>query len=217
MIKLSPSILAADPLRLGEAARLAAKLGCDELHFDVMDGHFVPNLSFGPALLGALKKEVPMTYDVHLMLSDPLGFIDVFAKNGADIITVHAEANGFEESLDRIHSLGLQAGASLKPKTGVNALRGVLGKLDRVLLMTVEPGFGGQSLMLEVLDKARELRALGFGGDIEADGGINADNAHLLAEKGVNVLVMGTAFFRSSAPEAVVEKVHSLHTNRDIL
>lgn len=210
MIKLSPSILAADPQRLGEAARLVMELGCDELHFDVMDGHFVPNLSFGPSLLKSLGKDMSMIYDVHLMLTDPLDFIDVFAQSGADIITVHAEANGFHESLARIRALGLKAGASLKPKTGVEALHGCLNKLDRVLLMTVEPGFGGQRLMPEVLEKARELRRAGFEGDIEADGGINADNAHELAEAGINVLVMGTAFFRAESPADVLRRVHEL-------
>lgn len=210
MIKLSPSILAADPMRLGEAAQMATKVGCDELHFDVMDGHFVPNLTFGPHILKAMKREVEIVYDVHLMLSDPSGFVDPFADAGADIITVHAEANGFEKALEAIRARGLKAGASLRPLTGVRALSGKLHLINRVLLMTVEPGFGGQKLMPEVLEKARELREMGFRGEIEADGGIKPENMRLLTDAGVQVLVMGTAFFGAENPEKVVQAVHAL-------
>ena len=210
MIKLSPSILAADPLRIGDEARLAVKAGCDELHYDVMDGHFVPNLSFGPALLAALKHEVNAVYDVHLMLSEPLKYVDAFQQAGASLITVHAEADGLDDCIKRIRALGLRVGVSLKPATGVDAIRDWLHKVDRVLLMTVEPGFGGQKLMPEVLPKAKELRALGFAGDIEADGGITIENAATVAEAGVNVLVMGTAFYRAHDPSAVARLVHGL-------
>ena len=192
MIKLSPSILAADPLRLGQAARMAQDAGCDELHFDVMDGHFVPNLTFGPHILKAMKQELPqIVYDVH-------------------ILTVHAEADGFDRALDRIRERGVQAGASVRPATPVECLRDALSRLDRVLLMTVEPGFGGQKLIPEVLDKAAQLRALGFAGEIEADGGITESNAALLKEAGIGVLVMGTGFFRAKDPAEVVRRVHAL-------
>ncbi len=211
MIKLSPSILAADPLRLGDALALIADTGCDELHFDVMDAHFVPNLSFGPALLAAMKKQRPeVVYDVHLMLSDPLRYIDVFADAGADIITIHQEANDFEAAVEKIHQRGLKAGASLKPATPADTLRDVLPKLERVLLMTVEPGFGGQKLMVDVLGKARELRLMGFAGEVEADGGIGTSNMQLVADSGVGVLVMGTAFFKAENPAALLNAVHSL-------
>lgn len=210
MIKLSPSVLAADPMHLGREAQMAVKAGCDELHFDVMDGHFVPNLTFGPHILKGMKREAQTIYDVHLMLSAPLPFVDAFADAGADIITVHAEADGFEEALRRARARGLSAGASLKPKTGVEALIPHLGLIDRVLLMTVEPGFGGQKLMPEALPKARELRALGFRGEIEADGGINPENARLLTDAGVGVLVMGTAFFGADDPAAVARATHAL-------
>ena len=211
MIKLSPSILAADPLRLGQAARMAQDAGCDELHFDVMDGHFVPNLTFGPHILKAMKQELPqIVYDVHLMLDNPAEFVDPFIDAGADILTVHAEADGFDRALDRIRERGVQASASVRPATPVECLRGALSRLDRVLLMTVEPGFGGQKLIPEVLDKAAQLRALGFAGEIEADGGITESNAALLKEAGIGVLVIGTGFFRAKDPAEVVRRVHTL-------
>lgn len=211
MIKLSPSILAADPLRLGQAARMAQEAGCDELHFDVMDGHFVPNLTFGPHILKAMKQEFPqIVYDVHLMLDNPAEFVDPFIDAGADILTVHAEADGFVRALDRIRERGVRPGASVRPATPVECLRDALSRLDRVLLMTVEPGFGGQKLIPEVLDKAAQLRALGFAGEIEADGGITESNAALLKEAGIGVLVMGTGFFRAKDPAEVVRRVHAL-------
>lgn len=212
MIKLSPSILAADPLNLGNAAKMVQENNCDELHFDVMDSHFVPNLTFGPHILDGMKKAYPsIVYDVHLMMTDPLVLIDSFAKAGGDIITIHQEANDFEEAMARIKSHeGVQLGVSVRPMTSVDTLRPYLAQIDRVLLMTVQPGFGGQRLIPEVLDKARELRALGFKGDIEADGGISMDNAHILAEAGINVLVMGTGFFKAADPAEVVARVHSL-------
>ena len=211
MIKLSPSILAADPLRLGQAARMAQDAGCDELHFDVMDGHFVPNLTFGPHILKAMKQELPqIVYDGHLMLDNPAEFVDPFIDAGADILTVHAEADGFVRALDRIRERGVQTGASVRPATPVECLRDALSRLDRVLLMTVEPGFGGQKLIPEVLDKAAQLRALGFAGEIEADGGITESNAALLKEAGIGVLVMGTGFFRAKDPDEVVRRVHAL-------
>lgn len=211
MIKLSPSILAADPLRLGQAARMAQDAGCDELHFDVMDGHFVPNLTFGPHILKAMKQEFPqIVYDVHLMLDNPAEFVDPFIDAGADILTVHAEADGFDRALDRIRERGVRTGASVRPATPVECLRDALSRLDRVLLMTVEPGFGGQKLIPEVLDKAAQLRALGFAGEIEADGGITESNAALLKEAGIGVLVMGTGFFRAKDPAEVVRRVHAL-------
>jgi len=210
MIKLSPSLLAANPLQLGAQVRLTADAGCDELHFDVMDAHFVPNLTFGPHILSAIRKDTQLVLDVHLMMTDPLTLIDSFADAGADIITVHAEANDWLEALERIRARGLRAGVSIKPGTPASVLRDHLHCFDRVLLMTVEPGYGGQALMPEALSKARELRALGFTGEIEADGGIKPANMQQVVDAGVEILVMGTAFYGSDDPAALAQQVHAL-------
>jgi len=210
MCKIAPSILAADTMRIGEAARKMYDAGCDYVHFDVMDGVFVPNLSFGPALLKDMHAEIDLYFDVHLMLIDPLRYIDVFAKNGASGITVHVEAEHFAESILRIRELGLRAGASLKPSTPATALREWLPKLDLVLVMTVEPGFGGQKLNPDMYAKIAELRSLGYTGEIEVDGGINMENAPMLADAGANTLVMGTTFFNAPNPEDLVRRVHKL-------
>lgn len=210
MAKISPSLLAADPACLGDAARLALRTGCDELHFDVMDGRFVPNLTFGPHILRGLARQVPFWYDVHLMLQRPLAFVEAFAQAGAGAITVHAEAEAFAQSLRAIRGLGLKAGASLRPGTPARCLLENLPLIDRVLLMTVEPGFGGQKLMPQVLDKARTLREMGFAGEIAADGGINALNASEVVKAGVGVLIMGTAFFGAQDAAGVVRLVHAL-------
>ena len=210
MIKLSPSLLAADPLHLGDALKLTIDAGCEELHFDVMDAHFVPNLTFGPHILAGMKKQADFCYDVHLMLTDPITMIDSYAKAGASVITVHAEANGFEESLRRIRELGLVAGASINPATPAEVLRPYLHLIDRVLLMTVVPGFGGQKFMPEALPKVRELREMGFTGEIEADGGVTPDNMQQAVEAGVDILVMGTAFFKAEDPYEVSRLVHAL-------
>lgn len=210
MIKLSPSLLAADPMHLGDAIRMAEASGCDELHFDVMDAHFVPNLTFGPHILAGIRKMTSMFVDAHLMLSDPLSQIDSFADAGASMIVVHAEANDWLKALARIRERGLKTGVSIKPATGVEVLRDHLHLIDRVLLMTVEPGYGGQALMPEALGKARELRALGFTGEIEADGGIKLSNMQQVADAGVEILVMGTAFFGADDPAALAAQVHAL-------
>ncbi len=210
MIKLAPSVLAADVLHLGKAAQQVKDTGCDMLHFDIMDGVFVPNISFGPHMLEGLKRAVDIFYDVHLMIKDPLAYVDVFAKAGADGLTVHLEAEHFQESIDRIRALGLKVGASVKPDTPVASLVPFFGQLDLILVMTVEPGFGGQKLMPEQLEKIRLLRALGFAGEIEVDGGITLENAASLAQAGADILVMGTAFFKAEEPLKVVEMVHGL-------
>ena len=211
MSKIAPSILAADTMHMGDAAHKIQDSGCDYVHFDVMDGVFVPNISFGPALLSDMKAVVRMYFDVHLMLADPLRYVDVFADSGASGITVHAEAAHFQASIDRIHERGLRAGASLKPATKPDVLLPLLDRLDLILVMTVEPGFGGQKLNADMLDKIRALRALGYQGEIEVDGGITPENAPLLAQAGADTLVMGTSFFRANDPAALVAQIHSLH------
>ena len=193
------------------ALKMTIDAGCDELHFDVMDAHFVPNLTFGPHILAAMKKQQPdFCYDVHLMLSDPINMIDSYAAAGASIITVHAEANGFEESLKRIRELGITVGASINPATPAEVLRPYLHLIDRVLLMTVVPGFGGQKFMADVLPKAKQLREMGFEGEIEADGGVAPANMQQTVDAGVQVLVMGTAFFKAEDPYEVARQVHAL-------
>ena len=210
MSKLAPSILAADTMRMGEAALQIVQSGADYVHFDVMDGVFVPNISFGPAVLKDMRAQIDHYFDVHLMLIDPLPFVDVFAEAGASGITVHVEASHFEESLHRIRALGLRAGASLRPATPAEALRPVLPLLDLVLVMTVEPGFGGQAFNAEMLPKIRALRQMGFTGEIEVDGGVSLDNAAALAQAGADTLVMGTAFFKSNDPLTLARQVHAL-------
>ena len=210
MSKIAPSILAANTMRMGEAAQIIVNTGCDYVHFDVMDGVFVPNISFGPALLHDMNAEIDLYFDVHLMLADPLPYVDVFAANGASGITVHVESAHFEESLARIRALGLRVGASLKPGTAAEVLSPLLERLDLILVMTVEPGFGGQKLNPAMFDKIRKLRALGYKGEIEVDGGITEENSSMLVQAGADTLVMGTTFFRAEDPAALVRQVHNL-------
>ena len=212
MIKLAPSILAADPLALGEGARRMAEAGCDWLHVDVMDAHFVPNLSFGPDVVASLHKLLPdMPLDVHLMMDNPGRYIERFAKSGADGITVHAEIGGdLPALLGRIRELGCRPGLALKPATAPETVRELLPLCGLVLVMTVEPGFGGQKLMPETTEKLPALRALGFTGLLEADGGIHEGNLPQLIRLGLDVAVMGTGLFRSADPAADIAGMHRL-------
>ena len=211
MIKVAPSILAADPLHMGEEVRRMMDAGCDWLHVDIMDGHFVPNLSFSPALVKALKPVSTVPLDVHLMMDEPGKYAEAFIKSGADILTVHAEiAEDLPSLLKHIRALGAKASLALKPATTVASIRNLLPLCDMVLVMTVEPGFGGQSFREECTDKIAELRQLGYTGLIEADGGVSLNNLPLLKSKGLDVAVMGTALYRSASPKEDIAQIHSL-------
>ena len=203
MIKIAPSILSADFSNLG---RDVAKVKEAEwIHVDVMDGHFVPNITIGPFIVKALRKITDKFLDVHLMIENPEKYVESFAEAGADLITVHAEAcKNLEGLIELIRKNNCKAGVSIKPKTGVKDIESVLDKVDLVIVMTVEPGFGGQKFMPEVVPKIRELKSLvnkrNLPLEIEVDGGVNRDNCSEIAEAGADVLVAGSAIFGSENP-----------------
>lgn len=207
MLLISPSILAADFARLGEVVTQADKAGADYFHFDVMDGCFVPNISFGFPVLEAMNKITDKPLDVHLMIENPEKYIERFAKAGADIITIHQEAcvGHVKETVDMIQSLGMKAGVALKPHTDISALEPVMEYVDMILLMTVEPGFGGQSFMEFTLDKIHRLRnrleQKGLTTDIQVDGGITKENFKNVIDMGANVIVMGSSVFKGDITE----------------
>lgn len=199
---ISASILSADFGNLKDELKRAQDSGCDMIHFDVMDGHFVPNISYGVPVLKSIKKYSPLPFDVHLMITEPERYVEAFNNAGADIITFHEETECDKDALiDKIHSLGMKAGMSVKPNTPVSALYPYLNKLDMALVMTVEPGFGGQGFMEFTLDKIASLRAqadsLNIPLDIEVDGGITDKTAPRVRHAGANVLVSGSYLFKS--------------------
>lgn len=211
-IEISPSVLGANLMCLGEEIRRVEELGIGWLHLDHMDGHFVPNISFGPDFVSAMRKQTKLFLDVHLMLSEPMKYIETYAKAGADLITVHVEADDDAETMLRaIAAQGIKAGISIKPDTPVQAIEPLLPLCDLVLVMTVEPGFGGQSLREDCVAKIPELKAMieKFGRDIliEVDGGVKRENAEKVVRAGADVLVMGTGLFRADDPKAVVREV----------
>ncbi len=202
MGKIAPSILSADFTKLGEEIKAVEKAGADYIHIDVMDGHFVPNITVGPMIVKAARKATDLPLDVHLMIQNPEMYIDDFVKAGSDLITVHAETvTHLPRLLGVIRDAGLKAGAALNPATPLSSIEHVLNNLDMVVLMTVNPGFGGQSFIPEVLPKIEELKKMieqkGLDLDIEVDGGINVKNIGQAAQAGTNIFVAGNSIFGS--------------------
>ena len=202
-IKISPSILSADFSQLGKEIKRLEEGGADMIHVDVMDGHFVPNLTIGPPVIKALKLNSSILFDVHLMISPVHKYIEAYSDAGADIITIHPEAtDNLESSISKIKDLKKKVGISLNPQTKIDIILNVLDQIDLILIMSVNPGFGGQKFMPEVLDKIKKLRDIqikkNLNFDIEIDGGINFDNAKIAIEAGANILVSGTTIFKSN-------------------
>ena len=202
-IQISPSILSADFSQLGVEIKRLENGGADMIHIDVMDGHFVPNLTIGPPVIKALKKHCSLKFDVHLMISPVHNYIEAYADAGADIITIHPEATeDLEQSILKIKSLNKKVGISLNPESKIDLITKYLEIIDLVLIMSVNPGFGGQKFMPEVLDKVKQLKEIkskrNMNFDIEIDGGINFDNCQSAIEAGANILVSGTAVFKSN-------------------
>jgi ribulose-phosphate 3-epimerase len=212
MVKVSPSVLACDLSRLLEEVKSIESAGADMVHLDVMDGMFVTNISFGLPVIASLRKNTDIFFDVHLMIDRPERYVERFVEAGADLVTFHYEASDNpEKTLELIRSLGKKAGISVKPNTPVDVVYPMLDKCDLVLIMTVEPGYGGQSFMPEMLDKIRALRAeieyRGLEVDIQVDGGINAETGRLVREAGANNLVAGSYVFKEKDRRAVIDSL----------
>jgi len=216
-IKISPSILSADFSKLGEEIVALEKAGADYIHIDVMDGHFVPNITIGPEVIKRLRSVTKLTFDVHLMIAPVNNFIKDFADAGADIITFHPEATeNVSETINLIKKLGKKVGVSLKPKSQINLIEDHLNEIDLILIMSVEPGFGGQKFMPEVLEKMKKLRNTinekKLNIDIEIDGGINFDNSKKAKEYGANILVSGSTVFKEHGGD-LKKNIHLLRFN----
>lgn len=212
MIIISPSVLAADFSKLGEEVKKVHAAGAKYIHLDVMDGIFVPNISFGPPVISSLRKVTDIFFDVHLMITKPERYIKDYVDAGADLITIHYEScDDPSEVIRLIKSFGVKACVSIKPATSPEVLYPLLSELDMVLIMTVEPGFGGQKMIPETVDKVRAIReyadANGINTDIEVDGGITPDNVGTVIDAGANVIVAGSAVFKAQNPEMVIKEM----------
>lgn len=217
MAKLAPSILSADFVNLERDIRYLKDCGADYVHVDVMDGHFVPNITIGIPVVAAIRKITDLPLDVHLMIDRPLRYVEEFCDAGADILTIHAEADTVEnniEALKKIRQKGVKAAVSIKPNTPAEALEPYLDLVDLILVMTVEPGFGGQKFMEDMMPKVRTLRKLIDvrcpGTELEVDGGVNIDTGKICAESGANVMVAGSAFFKAQDGKAFTQAIQAL-------
>lgn len=214
-VRIAPSILSADFARLGDEVRAIDLGGAEYIHVDVMDGHFVPNITIGPLIVSAIRPVTKKFIDVHLMISPVDTFVPAFAKAGADGITLHAEAGPhLHRSLQAIRAEGKRAGVAINPATPVSALEHVIDDVDLILIMSVNPGFGGQKFIPESLVKIRQAKAL-IGGrpiDLEVDGGVSTENARALAEAGANVLVAGTSVYAGNDPATYAQRIAALRT-----
>jgi len=213
-VRIAPSVLAADFAALGDAVRQMEAAGADQIHVDVMDGHFVPNLTMGPAIVAALKRSTRLPLDVHLMIEEPDRYLEAFVRAGAAMVTVHAEtAPHLHRTLQVIRQLGAAAGVALNPSTPVDQLRDVIGDLDLILIMSVNPGFGGQSFIPHSLEKVAAARALLSArlsrAEVSVDGGVDLSNAATLVANGASTLVAGTSVFGAADPSAAVKALRA--------